>query len=443
MRAAGIERIDTATVAPFNYRRLGDRYLVTTWVGQWLVLTAPELRAFVEGTLEVGSALHGRLAERGLLVETLDPADAARRYRRLQDALTTGPRLHTLVLTRGDERMSAETAERAIDCAFMTTSPEVQLSLVGEAPFDNEDTLRRAVAYAANKNRLAGKTVRRVLRVAAESVTAERAQWMAEQAVDLLAVVDADGLADGSAAVAGLAAYQAAGPHAPATLDVTLDQSLVGRGADVVAFAAATGCASVVARRLRPHRHLLADDAPDAPQVAQWIATYVALLDAAIATSGSEAPVTEAVASAFLRRILSGVTELSDAPRAGAPDGVGQLAYHCDGRVFSSDAGRRVADYGDDLFLLGELRYHGYHDIVTHATVRALLLAGVLDGQPDCSSCAYKPFCGQVPAENYAEQGSIHGRMRDSAYCAEVKSIQDLLFARLEGPAGDALRGWV
>ncbi len=443
MRAAGIERVDPSSVAPFNYRRLGERYLVTSVSGQWLVLSAADFRAFVEGELPAEGPAATSLAQRGLLSAALDTSRAASRLRGLQQALTTGPRLHTLISTSGDTHMSVETAERAIDCAFMTTSPEVHLVIAGDAPFDNEDTLHRVVAYANNKNRLAGKSVVTTVRTSADSITSVRAAWMAQNGVGLLAVADADTLLEGSAGQVGLAAYAGAAPTRPATLEVTLDGALLDQAEAIVALAAETGCASVLARRPRAQRSLLGDDAGVVASVTDWLASYTALLDAAIATGGSEHQVVEAGAAAYLRRILSGTTEITDSARAGVPDGVGQLAYHCDGRVFSSDEGRQVADLGDDLFQLGELRYHGYHDIVTHSTVRALLLAGVLEGQPDCVACAYKPFCGQVPAENYAEQGSIHGRMRDSDFCREVKSVQDLLFTRLEGPTGDTLRGWV
>ena len=60
-------------------------------------------------------------------------------------------------------------------------------------------------------------------------------------------------------------------------------------------------------------------------------------------------------------------------------------------------------------------------------------IASNLDGQPDCESCAYNPYCGTCPAHNYRTQGSIFGRMRDSALCAVHKGIQDYLFEKLAG----------
>jgi His-Xaa-Ser system radical SAM maturase HxsB len=106
---------------------------------------------------------------------------------------------------------------------------------------------------------------------------------------------------------------------------------------------------------------------------------------------------------------------------------IGQLAYHPNGNVYSSDEGRMVAAMGDEAFLLGNVFEHGYRDIMGSETVRALILASTNDSQPDCVSCVYKAYCGQQPEYNYKTQGSIFGRMRDSAWCKKHKGIFDIL----------------
>jgi hypothetical protein len=80
-----------------------------------------------------------------------------------------------------------------------------------------------------------------------------------------------------------------------------------------------------------------------------------------------------------------------------------------------------------------------------HETVRALAIASNLDGQPDCVSCAYNPYCGVCPVHNHRTQGSIFGRMRESTMCAVHKGIQDYLFEKLgagDEAVLDVLRRW-
>jgi hypothetical protein len=73
-----------------------------------------------------------------------------------------------------------------------------------------------------------------------------------------------------------------------------------------------------------------------------------------------------------------------------------------------------------------------YHHLITNAQSRAMVMAGLNDGQPDCVACTYKPWCGQQVEYNYKTQGSLHGRMRDSTWCRKHKSIFDYLMHKLK-----------
>jgi hypothetical protein len=74
--------------------------------------------------------------------------------------------------------------------------------------------------------------------------------------------------------------------------------------------------------------------------------------------------------------------------------------------------------------------------VVGHETVRAVTIASNLDATPDCVDCAYQPYCGVPPSHSYKTQGTIFGRMRESALCEVYKGIQDYLFEKLAD--GDA-----
>ena len=89
-----------------------------------------------------------------------------------------------------------------------------------------------------------------------------------------------------------------------------------------------------------------------------------------------------------------------------------------------------VAAMGDDTFRIGDVSTDSYRAILSSDTVRALVLASTNEAHPDCVQCAWQPFCGQQPEYNYKTQGSIFGRMRDSAWCRKHKGIFDILMAR-------------
>jgi len=110
---------------------------------------------------------------------------------------------------------------------------------------------------------------------------------------------------------------------------------------------------------------------------------------------------------------------------------IGQMGYHPDGRIFSSDEGRMVAAMGDDIFHVGDVGKTSYSDLMSADTVRALVLASTNDSQPGCVSCTYKMYCGQQPEYNYKTQGTIFGRMVDSIWCKKHKYIFDYLMTKV------------
>ncbi len=100
---------------------------------------------------------------------------------------------------------------------------------------------------------------------------------------------------------------------------------------------------------------------------------------------------------------------------------------------------------GDDSFLIVDARTATYRGLMKHETIRALILASIREAQPDCVSCAYAPFCGIQPEHSHRTQGTIFGRMRESALCAVHKGIQDYLFEKLredDAATVETLRRW-
>jgi radical SAM protein with 4Fe4S-binding SPASM domain len=141
--------------------------------------------------------------------------------------------------------------------------------------------------------------------------------------------------------------------------------------------------------------------------------------------------VLERFASIFLTKIMTPEDPDYLDIRSPCGAGIGQLAYNYDGRIYTCDEGRMLAAAGNEFFHIGDVGSAKYRELVGHETVRALTIASNLDAAPDCTACVYKPYCGICPVYNYATQGSIHGRMRDSGWCHVHKGIQDYLFTKL------------
>ncbi len=61
---------------------------------------------------------------------------------------------------------------------------------------------------------------------------------------------------------------------------------------------------------------------------------------------------------------------------------IGQLAYSYDGKIYTSDEGRMLAAGGVDMFEIGDVHTSKYREVMTHPTVRALVLASIREVQP-------------------------------------------------------------
>ena len=169
-------------------------------------------------------------------------------------------------------------------------------------------------------------------------------------------------------------------------------------------------------------------------------AFYAEVFGAIVATNG----VVEATAADFITRVIAGHEARPTENRSPGSDGIGELAYGWEGTVYTSDEGRVLGERGDTIFAVGNAIRDGYHDLMTHPTIRALVLASVGDGQPGYASWVYKPFCGPRPSRNYIDQGSVQGRAGDSSNFLNNQAILDSIFTLLgsETPEREVLEGW-
>ena len=170
-----------------------------------------------------------------------------------------------------------------------------------------------------------------------------------------------------------------------------------------------------------------------------WLKAYGEAMCKILGLNADGADLIERFSSDLLASMLNGSRPSRSSMRSPANDGIGQLAYNWDGRVFASETGRRIGETGDDLFELGQLRYNGYHDMMTHSTLRSLIVAGMLSAQPGWSDCAYDPFCGVSPSDRYAERGSIQGGLMEGSLDRALIGAFDILFQALHD-ANDATR---
>jgi His-Xaa-Ser system radical SAM maturase HxsB len=457
---------------PVRHRRVSGKVLLTTDFGDWVFVSESEHAALLRGELEPGSELESRLRGRGFLADAVDATALAERVRQKKAFLRYGPNLHVLVVTlrcnetcvychasrapmdRVDTDMSRETAERSVELALRSTAPRITLEFQGGDPLANFPVVQHAIEYALEKNRAYGKELEFTMVSNLSLMTDERLDYLVKNKVQICTSVDGPPpLHDKQRVLAGGSAFQEAARWIRTInqryVDLGLDPTLYHVEALITVTRAALdhpraivdaylelGCRAVFLRPLDPFG-FASETGPKIDYARRsYLDFYREAVDYMLEKNAGGAEILERYAAIFLTKILTGGDPNFLDIRSPCGAGIGQLAYNYDGSLFTCDEGRMLHEMGDDFFHLGRAGETKYRDLMTHDTVRAMIAASTLDAQPDCVSCTYAAYCGICPVHNYQTQGSLHGRMRESDWCAVHKGIQDYLFEKLG--SGDA-----
>jgi len=460
-------RPQAGTQAFFRHRVVGDRVLVTNFEGGWLLLTRPEFAQFATGTVPAASALHDRLAAANFLRAHYDVRRAADALAARRRFLHAGPNLHIFVVTlRCNETcvychasranmdqvqtdMTPEIAEKAVELALRSTSPFITIEFQGGEPLVNFPVVQHVCEYAGRRAQELGKQLQFTMVSNFALMDDAKLDFLIAHRVQLCTSIDGpEQLHNAQRKLPTMDAHQRAvhwirrinrryedmglDPtlyHVEALLTTT--RETLPRWKEVVDTYVGLGCKALFLRPIDPFgfadRTRLRLEYPRGA----YLEFYRNAVDYMLELNRQGVQVLERYAGIFLTKILRGEDPNFLDLRSPAGAGIGQLAYNYDGKIFSCDEGRMLHEMGDSKFQLGDVRTSSYRDLVGHETVRAMVLASNLDGQPDCVNCTYQPYCGTIPTFNYKNQGSIFGRMRESSVCQVHKGIQDYLFEKL------------
>jgi His-Xaa-Ser system radical SAM maturase HxsB len=455
---------------PVRFREVAGKVVLTNPWGDWIAIGRDDLDVLAKRPQEMPPALEARLRERRFLRSAVDRDDVAARFARRSAHVARGPNLHIFVVTlrcnetcvychasragmdREDTDMSPAVAERCVDLALESTSPSITIELQGGEPLANFPVVRHIIDYARRRNEARGKAIDFTLVSNLALMDEEKLAYLVDRRVQICTSVDGPAalhdrqrrLAGGSAHAEAVRwirrlneRYVAMGLdpsvyHVEALLTTTSEA--LERPREIVDAYVDLGCRALFLRPVDPFGFASRKSSrAGSPEAAgeSYADFYRAAVDYMIELNRGGVQILERFASIFLTKILT-----PDDPnyldiRSPCGAGVGQLAYNHDGRIYTCDEGRMLAAAGDDFFRIGEVPTAKYRSLMLHPTVRAMLLASSLDGQPGCATCAYRPYCGICPVFNYATQGSLHGRMPESAWCRGHMGIQDYLFTKL------------
>lgn len=414
---------DTAKVAPHRFRVLGERVLAVSEPGHWAFLTRAEYADYLRG---LGDD-HPRLDElrvKGFLAHYME-------FDRLAaDGMDSsllgweGTRRFVLLLERGRERMTPETARDAVDFAFTVPAPAVVLEAAAGDPAASWPAVRFIAEYAARRSAWNGRRSRVWLR-APKRPSPAQAREMGGLGLGLSLELDA--------------ASAPRVPAAPPASDAPASRAVLRwrPGArPAAAWAAALRKAGFGSALVSPEA---VSKAADAPAFAEF---YAAFLDACLADGP---PLREEWAAAALRRLPpegGRPREERGGPLPGT-DLTGELCVAPWGELVLCERALDLPSDDRGFHSLGVVGRTAWEELPGKDAVGTVLAALEGDHHPLCSQCVYKNACTVPPSRHQALQGLFWGHLPTSAACRAAMGALDAVFSRLaEEEPRDGLLAW-
>lgn len=453
---------------PVRFRKVDDRWFVSNDLGDWVILSESEFGDFMAGALPTDSARFEELASKGFVAGEMDAQEFRRRYWARRQHTLSGPNLHAFVLTercdhkcqychasvvgmdRTDTDMSKETAERCVDFALQTTNSGVTIEFQGGEPLANWEVLQHTVRYAQQQNQRVGKDLAFSLVTNTTLMTEERLDFLIDNHVQICTSIDGTEDVHNKVRIAGKgggswkntigwvqrinARYEAMGldPELYRTEALpTITRHALPNPEALVDTYVSMGCRAIFLRNLDPFGLAAHTSKKLGYTMVEFLAFYERAVDYMIELNKQGVQVMERLAAIMLAKMLTGEDPNYLDLRSPCGAGIGQLAYHPSGQIYSCDEGRMVAASGDEAFQLGDVQETTYDELMGGPRVRALVTASTVEALPGCESCAYNPYCGVCPVYSYTTQGSIQGRIPSSTWCQKHIGVFDYLVRRL------------
>lgn len=462
---------------PIRFERLdADRFLVGNIVGDMAEMTAVELDRLCSLDLTPGDGLYERAFEKLLVGSVGQRAQLqllALRLRSRLSFLRASTPLHLFVVTLRCEHscpycqvsrqsqdrvrydMDQVTASKALDVALSAPAPMIKIEFQGGEPLLNFELVRWIVVTAEQRAAFRGKQLQFVIASNLALLNDEVLDFCAEHNVHLSTSLDGPrdlhnknrprrGQNSYDLAVAGIARIkERLGPDKVSALMTTTVASL-NRVEEIIDEYVRQGLDGIFLRPLSPYGFAIKTKQFQKYGVQEWLQFWKNGLRYILELNKAGRHFPEFYAALMLRRMLSdepiGYVDL----RSPAGIGLGALVYNYDGTVFASDEARMLAEMGDCSFELGNVREHGYRDLVLSDTLVSAVANSLTQTAPQCSTCVFEPNCGADPVYHHATQNDVLGIKPLSAFCERQKGVITHLFQLLEHSPEDAaiLRKW-
>lgn len=468
----------TYSLIPFNFARIADdRYRIVTIAGDWAELDGSSLKALIEKRLSLNSDLYRNLRSKGFVFDGLTKSNvelAAIKLRTKMAHVLQLTTLHIFVVSLRCEHscpycqvsrqdldankifdMTEVHANKALDIAFASPSEHLKIEFQGGEPLLNFGLVRHIVQRGEVIAKRLGKTVEFVIATNLAVVDRDMLLFCRQHSVRISTSLDGPrdlhnsnrprrGRDSYERTVRGIRLAREYLGHDNVSALMTTSPHSLGQFRNIIDEYVSQQFGGIFLRPLSPYGFAVKTKWAHKYSVADWLSAYKDALTYILAINRNGVRFVEFYTALIARRILkphfTGYVDLQHPTGAG----LSALIYNYDGRVFSSDEGRMLAEMGDQVFCIGHVDEHSYAELITSEQLSAQVAGSFGYTASRCDRCAYLPFCGSDPTYHYATQNDFMGNKNYSAFCERQIGVTEHVFSLLKDDASrEVLEEWI
>jgi len=448
----------------FNFKIINGRVLLTNDLGKYVSLAPDEFRLMLSKKIEAGSALESKLLDASMIYDGSDLQFSSQHHyelREIKGFMAEATSLHIFVVTTACNQdciycqansgtkcpncfMTKEIAEKSVDIALQSPGKNLNFEFQGGEPLLNFNVIRHIIEYT--ESRKGDRCIRYNIVSNLTLLSDEIISFISDYNIGISTSIDGPAFLhnknrpfknsggtfqDVCEAVRHL---KEAGIK-PGAIQTTTKYSLP-YAKEIIDSYHVLGFESVFIRPLTPlgKAKIHWNEIGYTPQ--EFLKFYIEAVSAVLDLNRQGYYMYEANAAILLKRI-HGFTMNYMELRSPCGAGIGQIAYFADGRVFTCDEGRMMAEMGDDSFQIGSVFKGNYQVMMKHNVCRTACASSTLETIPSCCDCVYLPYCGTCPVVNYALYNDVIEKSPHSFKCQINEGILDYLFSIILNQANE------
>jgi uncharacterized protein len=435
----------------YRTRKMGERILLTTDAGSWVILSKQEYTSLIRH--ELNDNLFKLLEEKGIILTERNIERVIWQHKNRLGYLFGGASLHIIIPTlrcnhkciychssaenvsSENKDMEKETAKKTLEFIFQSPAKSMTIEFQGGESLLNQELFKFIVDTANDMNKAHKKNLKFSVTTNLTLMSDGFLDWLTKEKVDISTSLDGpkqvhdrnrryeNGAGTYDDVTTALKKIKGKGTNLSALM-VTTRYSLP-YWKEIIDEYVKWGFDSI---QIKPMNRLgFAEDTwKEVGYTAEEFADFWRkCADYIIALNKKGIRIKERYINIILHKILT-IRDPSFLDLR-SPCGIitGQLSYNYNGDIYSCDEGRNF-----EMFKVGNVKEDTYQNIILKEQSQQLIASSVTETLA-CDACAYKPFCGTCPVTNFAEQKNIIPKLATNARCKIMKNKFDYVFEKL------------